>query len=229
MGLAPAAEALYRRLPSQGAVVRIRSCPAPIIRGQGQSIARVHTISLGSFQAPNLNVWNLTSGKLPDAGRRQLPWKRGGECPVQDPRAGDRRPPSDSLRREDHRGCQQLLPRGASGDQLARYVAAANMTAKETVDVSSSNSASRPWTPAASPAGGGPGGRAPSLWHGPAQGARMGGAGSLAGASSSGTCSLPGRRRTSTGLATNRSALGAFLLMAVATGGNSIAIKHLAR
>ena len=56
----------------------------------------------------------------------------------------------------------------------------------------------------------------------------MGGAGSLAGASSSGTCSLPGRR-TSTGLATNRSALGAFLLMAVATGGNSIAIKHLAR
>jgi len=57
----------------------------------------------------------------------------------------------------------------------------------------------------------------------------MGGAGSLAGASSSGTCSLPGRRRTSTGLATNRSALGAFLLMAVATGGNSIAIKHLAR
>jgi len=31
----------------------------------------------------------------------------------------------------------------------------------------------------------------PSLWHGPAQGARMGGAGSLAGASSSGTCFAP--------------------------------------
>ena len=79
--------------------------------------------------------------------------------PGKDPRAGDGRPPSDSLRREDHRGCQQLLPRGANGDQLARYVAAANMTAKETVDVSSSSSGSRPWTPAASSAGGGPGGR----------------------------------------------------------------------
>src|SRR5437660_11910523 len=88
-------------------------------------------------------------------------WGQQGTCLrlAGDPRAGDRRPPSDSLRREDHRGCQQLLPRGASGDQLARYVAAANMTAKETVDVSSSSSGSRPWTPAASSAGGGPGGR----------------------------------------------------------------------
>ena len=36
-------------------------------------------------------------------------------------------------------------------------------------------------------------------------------------------------RAVTTGLATNRSALGAFLLMAVAAGSNSIAIKHLAR